>query len=181
MSAVPQSRQLERLEPLSAEELLKWALAEFGNSLAIATAFQAEGMVIVDLAARNSPHVRVLTLDTGRLPEETFRMIETVRERYGVVVETVAPDTAEVEAMVALHGPNLFYREVTLRNLCCQIRKVRPLERRLRGLRAWVTGLRQVELRPAKLLPGVQQHWQQRRAAPRNPVQPGKHEQRRRL
>ncbi|MBZ5591107.1 MAG: phosphoadenylyl-sulfate reductase [Acidobacteriia bacterium] len=142
MSAVPQSRQLERLEPLSAEELLKWALAEFGNSLAIATAFQAEGMVIVDLAARNSPHVRVLTLDTGRLPEETFRMIETVRERYGVVVETVAPDTAEVEAMVALHGPNLFYREVTLRNLCCQIRKVRPLERRLRGLRAWVTGLR---------------------------------------
>ena len=142
MSALPQSRQLERLEQSSAEELLEWALAHFGGSLAIVTAFQAEGMVIVDLAARISPHVRVLTLDTGRLPEETYRMIETVRERYGVGVEMVAPDTAEVEAMVARHGPNLFYREVALRNLCCQIRKVRPLERSLRGLRAWVTGLR---------------------------------------
>jgi len=142
LSAPPQSPQLERLEQLSTEELLRWALAEFGSSLAIATAFQAEGMVIVDLAARISPHVRVLTLDTGRLPEETYRMMETVHERYGIRVEIIAPETTEVEAMVAQHGPNLFYREVALRNLCCQIRKVRPLERSLRGLRAWITGLR---------------------------------------
>jgi phosphoadenosine phosphosulfate reductase len=133
---------LSELEQLSAEALLKWGLDEFGNSLAIATAFQAEGMVIVDMAARITPHVRVFTLDTGRLPEETYRMIETVRERYSIAVESVAPDAAEIEAMVALHGPNLFYREVALRNLCCQIRKVRPLERKLGGLRAWVAGLR---------------------------------------
>jgi thioredoxin-dependent adenylylsulfate APS reductase len=142
LSALSQSRQIERLEQSSAGNLLRWALAQFGSSLAIVTAFQAEGMVIVDMAMRISPHVRVLTLDTGRLPEQTYRMIETVRERYGIAVETIAPEAAEVEAMVALHGPNLFYREVALRNLCCQIRKVRPLERSVRGLRAWVTGLR---------------------------------------
>lgn len=142
MSALPDVAELARLEQASAPALLEWALGEFGSSLAIATAFQAEGMVILDIAARISPAVRVFTLDTGRLPEETYRMIETVRERYGVTVETMAPDTGEVEAMVGLHGPNLFYREVALRNLCCEVRKVRPLERKLRELKAWVAGLR---------------------------------------
>jgi len=140
--AVPDLSELERLEQVSAPSLLEWAIAEFGSSLAIATAFQAEGMVILDMASRIPGRVRVLTLDTGRLPEETYQMIETVRERYGITVETVAPDTAEVEAMVRLHGPNLFYREVALRNLCCEVRKVRPLERKLRELKAWVAGLR---------------------------------------
>ncbi len=142
MSALPDLAELARLEQASAPALLEWALGEYGSSLAIATAFQAEGLVILDIAARISPAVRVFTLDTGRLPEETYCMIETVRERYGVTVETVAPDTGEVEAMVSLHGPNLFYREVALRNLCCEVRKVRPLERKLRELKAWVAGLR---------------------------------------
>ena len=142
MGAAPDLRELERLERAEAPELLAWALAEFGHSLAIATAFQAEGLVILDIASRLAPDVRVFTLDTGRLPEETYRMMETVRERYGIAVETVSPDTAEVEAMVRLHGPNLFHHEVPLRNLCCEVRKVRPLERKLRELGAWVTGLR---------------------------------------
>lgn len=134
--------EFERLERAEASELLEWALGEYGRSLAIATAFQAEGMVILDIASRLARDVRVFTLDTGRLPEETYRMIDTVRERYGVAVETVSPEAGEVESMVGQHGPNLFYREVPLRNLCCEIRKVRPLERKLRELRAWVTGLR---------------------------------------
>ena len=142
MSAVPDLAELERLEQAAAPELLEWALSEFGSTLAIATAFQTEGMVILDMASRLPGRVRVLTLDTGRLPEETYRMIETVRERYGMTVETVSPDAAEVEAMLRLHGPNLFLREVAFRNLCCEIRKVRPLERKLRELKAWVTGLR---------------------------------------
>ena len=142
MSALPDVAELARLEQISAPALIEWALREFGSSLAIATAFQSEGMVIVDIAARISPAVRVFTLETDRLPEETYRMIETLRERYGLTVETVAPDTSEVEAMVGLHGPNLFYREVALRNLCCEVRKVRPIERKLRELKAWIAGLR---------------------------------------
>ena len=94
------------------------------------------------MAARVSPAVRVITLDTGRLPEETHQMIEQVRERYGVAVEVVLPDPGEVAAMVSQHGPNLFYREVALRRLCCEVRKVRPLERKLAEFQAWAVGLR---------------------------------------
>jgi len=142
VNAVPQLAEFDQIEQLDAGEILQWAIAKFGKSLAIGTAFQAEGMVILDLASRVSSEVRVFTLDTGRQPEQTYAMIETVRKRYGVTVETVAPDATEIESMVALHGPNLFYREVPLRNLCCEIRKVRPLERKLQELDAWVTGLR---------------------------------------
>jgi phosphoadenylyl-sulfate reductase (thioredoxin) len=69
-------------------------------------------------------------------------MIETVRERYGIAVEMIFPDAAEVESMVVLHGPNLFYQETAKRMLCCNIRKVRPLDRKLRELKAWAVGLR---------------------------------------
>ncbi|MCU1257663.1 MAG: adenylylsulfate kinase / phosphoadenylylsulfate reductase (thioredoxin) [Bryobacterales bacterium] len=99
-------------------------------------------MVILDMAVRVDPAIRVLTLDTGRLPEQTYRMIESVRERYGIVVETVSPDGGEVERMMAEHGPNLFYRDIASRMLCCQIRKVRPLERKLREFQAYLVGLR---------------------------------------
>jgi phosphoadenosine phosphosulfate reductase len=142
VNAVPELAELDQLEQRDATGILQWALAKFGRSVAIATAFQAEGMVILDMASRLSPSMRVFTLDTGRLPEETYQMIETIRARYGVSVETASPEAAEVESMVALHGPNLFYREVPLRNLCCEVRKIRPLERKLQELDAWVTGLR---------------------------------------
>jgi len=101
-------------------------------------------MVIVDLACRaaGSKGCRVFTLDTGRLPEETYRMMGVVRERYGIPVETVSPQGEELERMVAGHGPNLFYQSPELRALCCETRKVRPLARKLAEFRAWATGLR---------------------------------------
>jgi len=126
----------------SPEEIIAWAVETYGADLAISTGFQREGMAIVDMAARIRPQIRVITLDTGRLPEETYRMIELVRERYGIAVETVSPDAAELESMTARHGPNLFRKDVASRMLCCQIRKVRPLERKLREFRACMVGLR---------------------------------------
>jgi thioredoxin-dependent adenylylsulfate APS reductase len=129
-------------ESATAEEVLSWALSAYGDSLAISTSFQKEGMVVIDMATRINPRVRVFTIDTGRLPEETHQMMETVRQRYGIPVEIVFPEASEVESMIATHGPNLFYREVTLRKLCCHIRKVRPLDRKLATLSAWVVGLR---------------------------------------
>jgi phosphoadenosine phosphosulfate reductase len=131
-----------RLEARSAEELLAWALDEFGDRFAIITSFQVEGMVVLDLARRLDLGVRVLTLDTGRLPEETYELIETVRARFGVQVELLTPDPAALAAMTAEHGPNLFRRDQALRRLCCQVRKVDPLDRALAGLDAWSTGLR---------------------------------------
>lgn len=129
-------------ESATPQEVLAWAISTFGDSLAISTSFQKEGMVVVDMAAHINARVRVFTIDTGRLPEETHQMMETVRQRYGIPVEIVFPEAPEIESMIAAHGPNLFYREVALRKLCCQVRKVRPLERKLATLRAWVVGLR---------------------------------------
>jgi len=142
LNAVGEIAELDQLEQADATDILKWAFARFGDTIAIVTAFQAEGMAILDLASRVATGVRVVTLDTGRLPDETYQMMEMVRQRYGVVIETVLPESSEVEAMVSRHGPNLFYGAPALRNLCCEIRKVRPLERKLRELDAWVTGLR---------------------------------------
>ena len=120
-------KSLPSLDSSAASDILKWAIATHGDSFAIGTSFQKEGMVMVDMASRISPDVRVFTLDTGRLPEETHQMIHTVRERYGIAVEVVSPDPAEVERMVSEHGRNLFYESVENRRLCCEIRKVRPL------------------------------------------------------
>ena len=75
------------------------------------TSFQSEGMVLIDMASRITSDFRVITLDTGRLPEETHSMIETVYERYGVRVEVAVPDAAELSAMVARHGTNLFHHD----------------------------------------------------------------------
>jgi adenylyl-sulfate kinase len=130
------------LEAAPASEVLLWAIDTYGDAFAIATSFQKEGMVSVDIASRLSSSVRVFTLDTGRLPDETYKMMETVRQRYGIQVEVVFPDRAEVENLVTIHGPNLFYESVPGRERCCEVRKVRPLERKLQTLKAWAVGLR---------------------------------------
>lgn len=124
------------------EALLGWALERFGARIALCTSFQAEGMVLLDMAWRIEPKVRVFTIDTGRLHQETYDLIDAVRTRYGIAIEAYTPDADETEAMTRAHGVNLFRRGVPLRLLCCQVRKVRPLQRVLNGLDAWITGLR---------------------------------------
>jgi len=99
-------------------------------------------MALIDMAAKLSSSIRVVTLDTGRLPDETYQMMETVRSRYGVRVETVSPDAGELQTMVSRFGPNLFYESVPNRMLCCHVRKVRPLARKMEEFEAWVVGLR---------------------------------------
>ncbi len=133
---------LADLEGLTADQLLGWAIERFGRRFAVVTSFQAEGMVVLDLARQVDPGLRVLTLDTGRLPEETYQVIEAVRTGMGLEVEVITPDPAEVAAMVAGHGPNLFHKDPALRRLCCHVRKVAPLDRALIGVEAWATGLR---------------------------------------
>ncbi len=126
---------------MSAEATLRWAYDTFAR-VAIVASFQAESSVIIDLASRIRPDLRVLTLDTGRLPQETHDMIDRVRDRYGIEIEVVTPDPDEVGQMVAAHGSHLFYRAVEMRRMCCDVRKSRPLDRALSGYDAWITGLR---------------------------------------
>jgi thioredoxin-dependent adenylylsulfate APS reductase len=132
----------ERFEHATAVELLAWALDTFHPRMAISAAGGVDGLAIVDMAWRIDPGVRVFTLDTGRLPPETYTLFEQIRERYGIDVEFEFPERAEVESLVKRHGPNLMYRSVDLRVACCEIRKVQPLKRKLETLDAWVAGLR---------------------------------------
>lgn len=129
-------------ESSPASEILAWAVETYGGAFAIATSFQKEGMAVLDMAVRITPAIRVFTLDTGRLPDETWQMIETVRRRYGVPAEVVQPDAEEVRQLIAPRGPDLFYESVEARRSCCDIRKVRPLDRKLATLAAWATGIR---------------------------------------
>jgi phosphoadenosine phosphosulfate reductase len=153
-------------EQLSAEGLIDWAFQTWGSRFAVVTSFQAEGMVVLDMAVRRDPGVRVITLDTGRLPEETYQMIETVRTRYGVHVEMVAPDADETERMVTRFGPNLFRDSLAQRRLCCEIRKVRPLARKLDGVDAYAVGLRRGQGESRESIPKVADDRGRRKLSP---------------
>ena len=128
------------------EALLRWAIDRFGDGLAIATSFQAEGMALLDMAWRIDPRVRVITVDSGRLRQETYDLIDRVRDRYGIPIEVFSPEARELESFVGEHGPNPFYQSLELRVRCCDIRKVSPLNRALAGLDAWVSGQRREHL-----------------------------------
>ncbi len=140
----------------SAEDVLRWALGEFGDRVAISTSFQATGMVILDMAACiTGGDVQVFTLDTGRIHQETYDLISSVRSRYGIEVEMLTPDSHELSRMLTMHGPNLFYESVAKRRLCCELRKVRPLKRKLATLDAWVVGLRKSQSQSREALDTV--------------------------
>lgn len=133
------NHELERASP---QDILRRALALFGDGLVIASSFSVEDTALIDMAVALEPRVKVFTLDTGRLPEETYHVIDRVRARYRVEVVSYFPDTSAVERLVTLKGPSSFYDSVDNRKECCRIRKVEPLRRALAGKRAWATGLR---------------------------------------
>jgi thioredoxin-dependent adenylylsulfate APS reductase len=133
-------------------ELLKWAAHFFGEQIALCSAFGPEGMVLFHLVSRLDQPVRVFTLDTGRLPQETHQLMQQCEERYGISIDVYAPQPTDVRDMVKQHGINLFYKNIELRELCCEIRKVRPLMRALDGLSAWITGLRRSQSSSRKMI-----------------------------
>ncbi len=123
------------LERIAAE----FTPAVFASSLA------AEDMVLTDLILRAKLPIRVFTLETGRLHQETLGMVDRIREVYGYEVALYKPDTAAVDAYVKNHGLNAFYDSVEMRKECCRIRKVEPLNRALAGNKAWITGQRRAQ------------------------------------
>ncbi|MCG3177248.1 MAG: Thioredoxin-dependent 5'-adenylylsulfate reductase [Candidatus Omnitrophica bacterium] len=125
-----------------AEKLCAWTLERYGQRVALASSFGAEDVALIDILSKSAPGLRVFTLDTGRLNEETYEVMDRVRRRYGLVIETYFPETARVEALEREKGYYSFRQSVEARKECCGIRKVEPLRRALSGLEAWMTGLR---------------------------------------
>ncbi len=133
------NREFEQSSP---EDILAWASKDLGRSVALATSFQVQGMVLVDMFAKTDPGARIFTLDTGRLHSHTYDVMDRTREKYNINIEVLFPDTAEVEEMVTSRGVNLFYKSVENRRLCCQVRKTNPLNGYLKTLDAWITSIR---------------------------------------
>lgn len=131
-----------RLETGTTQDILKWVDATFGDKAAQMSSFGLEDQALFHTYWTVNPKARLMTLDTLRLPTETYTLFDQTKLRYGVDVEFFYPDLNAVAAMTKEHGNNLFYKGRTNRELCCRIRKVEPLERALSSLDAWVTGLR---------------------------------------
>ncbi len=132
-----------RLEALGPQEILSWAIKNFHPRLALSCSFgNPEGLVLLDMMHRLEPTSRVYVLDTGRMHQATYDLIDRVRDRYDKDVEVVFPEAAAVQEMVHEHGMNLFYESLEKRQLCCRLRKVEPNRHFLAGLDAYVTGLR---------------------------------------
>lgn len=131
------------LDDQEPEDVIDWAVDTFGDRLGIVTSFQADGLAILDMTYEVKPDIKVISVDTGRLPRETLDYMKQIEKRYpGINLDVHQPDQSEVDAMVERHGLDLFKDSVDKRLICCQIRKVRPLVKALEGLDAWFTGLR---------------------------------------
>ena len=125
-------------ENWSAEEVVRWGFGQFHPSIAVASSFGAEDVVLIDLAARIRPDFRVFTLDTDFLFSETYALIDQIERQYGLQIER-AHSRYTPEEQAAAFGEALWSREP---DKCCNLRKVEPLTEKLAGLSAWVTGIR---------------------------------------
>jgi phosphoadenylyl-sulfate reductase (thioredoxin) len=128
----------EALEGRSPADVLAWAATRYAPRITFATAFGAEGCVLVDLIARHRLAIDVFTLDTGLLFPETYDLWRRLERRYGLTIRPVRPELS-VEAQAALHGDSLWARSP---DRCCEIRKVAPLGLALAGFAAWITSIR---------------------------------------
>ncbi|MBA0565683.1 hypothetical protein Golob_010547 [Gossypium lobatum] len=130
------AKELNNASPL---EIMDKALEKFGNDIAIAFS-GAEDVALIEYAKLTGRPFRVFSLDTGRLNPETYRFFDEVEKHYGIRIEYMFPDAVEVQALVRSKGLFSFYEDG--HQECCRVRKVRPLRRALKGLRAWITGQR---------------------------------------
>lgn len=117
---------------------------EFGShgEIAFANSMGAEDMVLTDIILRERLPIEIFSLDTGRLPAETYDLIGATEQRYATKLKLYFPRHDMVEAYVQSNGINAFYESIDLRKACCHMRKVEPLGRALAGKKAWITGMR---------------------------------------
>lgn len=132
----------EKFANATPEALLGYFLDRYGDRIALSSSLSIEDQALTDMICRLKPDARIFTLDTGRLFPETYNLIDQTAMHYGIRLEVFFPDSAEVEKLVADCGINGFYESLEKRKRCCRIRKLEPLERALRGLDAWICGLR---------------------------------------
>ena len=135
--------ELEVVLPLlSLEAGLEYIALHFPGKVVFSSSFGQEDQVIFDAIARQKADIRIFTLDTGRLFQETYELMDNTKARYNQPFQTWFPQHEQVEKLVAEKGFNSFYQSVENRKECCFIRKIVPLKKALYGAEIWITGLR---------------------------------------
>ncbi len=152
--------QLEQLLDIynsqSIEEALKQTVKLFPGRVKFSSSLGQEDQVLTDIIVRNEIPVNIFTIDTGRLFNETYETLEKTRARYKINIDVFFPQAEAVQQMVNEHGVNLFYDSVANRQMCCNIRKVEPLNRALQNAAVWITGLRATQTEHRKNIPVVE-------------------------
>jgi phosphoadenosine phosphosulfate reductase len=131
-----------QIEALSSEEALRWIAEKFGGAAKFSSSFGLEDQVITHWIGKGNLPIEIFTIDTGRLFQETYDLIDLTSKVYKLSIKTFFPLAQQVEALVNSKGINSFYESVENRKECCHIRKVEPLNRALKDAAVWITGVR---------------------------------------
>ncbi|MBN2964391.1 phosphoadenylyl-sulfate reductase [Sulfurospirillum sp. T05] len=135
----------EATQGKTTQEVLDYFLNTLHVKIAFASSLGVEDQVLSDLLYKTHPNPRIFTLDTGRLPAETYALLEKTRTYYGKPLEVFFPKAELVEPLVSEKGMFSFYASIKERKACCYVRKIEPLKRALAGLEVWMTGLRRAQ------------------------------------
>jgi phosphoadenosine phosphosulfate reductase len=133
---------IQKIEDSSLPEAIRLIAELFPGKVVFSSSLGQEDQVITDAIFKNNIPVKIFTLDTGRLFNEAYELLDRTTARYKKDIKVYFPDSADVENFVATKGINSFYESVENRKSCCFIRKVKPLNRALEGAKVWITGLR---------------------------------------
>ncbi len=133
---------VQQTRSLDPREALSWLATRFPGKTVFSSSLGMEDQAITHLIWENDIPVDIFTLDTGRLFQETYSLMERMFDRYGKRIRVCFPDAGQVQELVNEKGPDCFYESVENRKACCGIRKVAPLGLALKGMDCWVTGIR---------------------------------------
>ena len=130
------------LSGVAPQDVLSFFSSRYQDKISFSTSLGAEDQVLTDMICRIDPLIKIFTLDTGRLFQETYDLMNITEKKYGIKIQLYFPDAKRVEGMVREKGINLFYESIDNRKLCCHIRKIEPLQRALEGIKVWISGVR---------------------------------------
>jgi phosphoadenosine phosphosulfate reductase len=132
----------KKLQDSSADEIIKYFLDEYKDEAALSSSFGAEDQVLTHMMLNLTKDANIFTLDTGRLPLETYSVMDNTNLKYNIKVNVFFPNNEDVEKLYKNQGINGFYESIANRKFCCNVRKIEPLKRALKPLKVWITGLR---------------------------------------
>ena len=132
----------EQFHDVSSQTVLEHLFINKQDNVALSSSFGAEDQVLTDMLLKINKNANIFTLDTGRLPYETYDVMDATNLKYGIKVNVFFPSNEDVEALYQTQGINGFYESVDNRKKCCFVRKMAPLKRALKNVDIWITGLR---------------------------------------